>query len=88
MPPPLARAHGQTVSGAEPGAGSADPSLSRRRQCRMGPDPDSVVAPNLAVRGVDGLFVADASIMPRIVSANTNAMAMLIGAQAARLIGG
>jgi choline dehydrogenase len=52
----------------------------------MGSDPGSVVDPELRVRGVDGLRVADASIMPTMVSTNTNAPSMLIGEKAADLI--
>lgn len=44
------------------------------------------VAPDLAVKGVRGLWVADASVMPRITSANTNAPSMMIGHRAAQLI--
>ena len=56
---------------------------------RMGPEGDSsaVVGPDLKVRGVDGLRVIDCSIMPQIVSGNTNAPAMAIGSKAASLIG-
>ncbi len=56
--------------------------------CKMGPDGDpmAVVDPQLRVRGVQGLRVADASIMPNIVGGNTNAPAMMIGEQAARFM--
>jgi choline dehydrogenase len=53
--------------------------------CRMGVGPDAVVDPELRVRGVEGLRVADASVMPSIVSANTNTAAMVIGEKAADL---
>lgn len=49
-------------------------------------DPDAVVDPFLKVRGVEGLRVIDCSIMPAIISGNTNAPAMAIGAKAADLI--
>ena len=56
--------------------------------CRMGGAGDamSVVGPDLKVNGIDGLRVADASVMPRIISANTNAAAMMIGWRAGGLI--
>ncbi len=47
--------------------------------CRMGSDPASVVDPDLAVRGVSGLWVADASVMPTLPVGNTNSTAMMIG---------
>lgn len=54
--------------------------------CRMGEDADAVVDPQLAVRGVAGLRVADASVMPRLISGNTNAAAIMIGERAAGFI--
>ena len=54
--------------------------------CKMGIDPMAVVDPRLRVSGIDGLRVADASIMPQIVSGNTNAPAIMIGERASDLI--
>ncbi len=54
--------------------------------CRMGPTPDDVVDAELRVHGIDGLRVVDASIMPRIVSGNTNAAVLMIAEKAADLI--
>jgi choline dehydrogenase-like flavoprotein len=54
--------------------------------CRMGREDDSVLDPELRVRGVEGLRVADCSSMPRITSGNTNAPAIMIGERAADLI--
>lgn len=54
--------------------------------CRMGGDADSVVDARLRVRGVDGLRVADCSVMPTMPSSNTHAPATLIGERAAQLI--
>ncbi len=54
--------------------------------CRMGADERAVVDPSLRVRGIDGLRVADASIMPSITGGNTNAPAMMIGEHAAALM--
>ncbi|MCP4821724.1 MAG: choline dehydrogenase [Shimia sp.] len=54
--------------------------------CKMGTDPMAVVDARLRVIGVKGLRVADASIMPRIVSGNTNAPAIMIGEKVSDLI--
>ena len=54
--------------------------------CRMGSDERSVVDPELRVRGVDGLRVIDASVMPTITSANTNAPTLMIGQKGASMM--
>jgi choline dehydrogenase-like flavoprotein len=54
--------------------------------CRMGVDELAVVDPDLCVYGVDGLRVADASVMPFVTSGNTHAPAIMIGERAADLV--
>jgi len=54
--------------------------------CKMGSDTMAVVDQRLTVHGVPGLRVADCSVMPRIVSGNTNAAAIMIGEKASAMI--
>jgi choline dehydrogenase len=88
------------TSEALPGPGKSDAELTdyiRRHAstiwhpvgtCKMGHDRMAVVDPQLRVHGIDGLRVADGSIMPMIVSANPNAAIIMIGEKAADLIRG
>jgi choline dehydrogenase-like flavoprotein len=89
VPPALAARHGYV-----PGEAPSDELLEDLARhysftvyhltstCRMG----SVVDPRLRVMGVNGLRVADASVMPNVVSGNTNAAAIMIGEKAAEML--
>ncbi|MBM6400020.1 GMC family oxidoreductase [Phycicoccus sonneratiae] len=89
IPPHLAGAHEHTA-GDEPSDALLE-DLARHyaltvyhetSTCRIG----DVVDPRLRVRGIDGLRVADASVMPNVVSGNTNAAAIMIGEKAAEMV--
>ena len=54
--------------------------------CAMGPGREAVVDAELCVRGIEGLRIADASIMPEIPAGNTNAPSIMIGEFASRLL--
>jgi choline dehydrogenase-like flavoprotein len=86
---------GANVFGEEGKTDGALMELVRRRAdtiyhpvgtCRMGTDELAVVDPQLRVRGIERLRVADASVMPTLIGGNTNAPAMMIGERAAEFI--
>jgi choline dehydrogenase len=64
----------------------ARPGLHPCGTCRIGSDELAVVDPNLRVRGIDRLRIADASVMPTMISGNLNATAIMIGEKASDLI--
>ena len=93
--PAMAAFGGRDLYGTGAETGAALEALIRSRAdtiyhpvgtCRMGSDAASVLDPALRVRGVDGLRVADASVMPTLVGGNTQAASAVIGMKAADLI--
>ncbi|UIJ45415.1 GMC family oxidoreductase N-terminal domain-containing protein [Sphingomonas cannabina] len=93
--PPLAAYGGRERYPVDPDDDEALEAMIRARSdtiyhpvgtARMGSDADAVCDPRLRVRGVDGLYVADASIMPRLVSGNTNAPTIMIGERCADFV--
>ncbi len=66
----------------------AHPGLHPCGTCRMGRDRMSVVDPQLRVHGVEGLRIADASVMPNVVSGNLNSVVIMIGEKAADILRG
>jgi choline dehydrogenase len=85
LPGPDARTDAQLLDFARNAGGTVFHCVGT---CRMGDaaDPDAVVDPALRVRGVERLRVVDASVMPGVTSANTNAASLMIGERGARLI--
>ncbi|MFD7446315.1 GMC oxidoreductase [Streptomyces sp. NPDC059909] len=64
-----------------------DPYQHALGTCRIGTDPAAVVDPQLRAHGIDGLRVADASVMPTIPGANPNATVLAIAERAATMVG-
>ena len=93
--PPMAQYPGTQRYPVDPNDDAALEAMIRARSdtiyhpvgtARMGSDGDAVCDPRLHVRGVERLYVADASIMPKLISGNTNAPSMMIGERAADFI--
>jgi choline dehydrogenase len=83
LPGPDVRSDAEILDFARAGGGTV---FHPAGTCRMGTDDMAVVDPDLRVRGLCGLRIADASVMPTITSANTNAACLMIGEHAAARI--
>lgn len=83
VPGPETSSYAQLLQFARTGGGTVFHCVGT---CRMGSDERAVVDPTLRVRGVEGLRVIDASVMPQVTSANTNAASLMIGEKGADLI--
>jgi choline dehydrogenase len=84
--PGIAALDGSDAALLEYAAGNCGGQYHPVGTCRMGSDALAVVDPTLRLRGVANLYVADASVMPSITSANTNAPVLMIGERAAQFI--
>ena len=82
-PGPDARTDAELEASIRAEAGTA---YHQSGTCAMGGAPDTVVDPQLRVRGVDGLRVADASVIPRVLNAGLHGPVLMIGEKAADLI--
>ena len=83
MPGPTVRSDAEILDFARANGGTV---FHPSGTCRIGLDELAVVDPDLRVRGVTGLRVADASVMPKVTAANTNAACLMIGEHAAARI--
>ncbi len=83
VPGPDVKTDGEVLDSARSGGGTV---YHCTGTCRMGIDEEAVVTPDLKVHGVEGLRVVDASVMPLITSANTNASTYMIAEKAAEMM--